>query len=137
MIFWRSGLTKFTYKDGVIDTSPAQSLFDFEYIPNWEQNATKSLFGHDITFPVPDAVFAANSATFFEVVLAVLLMLGLGGRSAAFGLLMISAVIELFVYPGTNEHIYWMLCLAAIIGMGPGTLSIDAMIRHKWMSAKK
>lgn len=137
LIFWRSGQTKFTYADGAFDTTQAQSLFDFEYIPNWQENATKTIFGHDITFPVPETIFAANSATFFEVVLSVMLIAGLGARPAAFGLLSIAAVIELFVYPGTDEHIYWMLCLGAIIGMGPGTLSIDALIRHKWMKNQK
>ena len=133
LIFWRSGQTKFTYEDGVFDTTPAQSLFDFEYIPNWQENATKTIFGHDITFPVPDTIFAANSATFFEVILSVMLIAGFGARSAAFGLLIISAVIELFVYPGTKEHIYWMLALGAVIGMGPGLLSVDALIRRRFM----
>ena len=137
MIFWKSGQTKFTYADGKFDTTQAQSLFDFEYIPNWQENATKTIFDHEITFPVPDTLFAANSATFFEVILSAMLIAGFGARSAAFGLLMITAVIELFVYPGTDEHIYWMLCLCAIIGTGPGTLSIDTLIRHKWMTNQK
>jgi len=76
-----------------------KQLFGWEYIPNWESNATKSILGIDITFPVPSAEFAATSATYAEVILPILLIAGLGGRFAAFGLFMMALTIESFIYP--------------------------------------
>lgn len=125
-VFWKSGKAK-------LQSGPEQTtqLFEWEYIPNWETNSTKSILGIDMTFPVPSAEFAATLGTYAELTLPVLLFIGLFGRGAAFMLFGMALTIELFVYPGTTEHIYWMLLLGLLTAIGPGKLSIDYFIRRK------
>ncbi|TVQ85533.1 MAG: DoxX family protein [Micavibrio sp.] len=128
-VFWKSGKTK-------LDGGPEQTeqLFEWEYIPNWEANSTKSFFGIEINFPVPSVEFAATSATYLEIILPVLLFIGLFGRGAAFLLFGMALTIEIFVYPGVTEHIYWMLLLGLLVVFGPGKFSIDYFIRRKTLA---
>lgn len=126
--FWRSGVTKYANLDSAV------KLFKFEYLPNWEKNHVKDFFGLKIPFPVPPAEFAAYAACYGELVCAVLLIIGLGGRAAALGIFVMALSIELFVYPGTSDHIHWMLLMAVIITAGPGKLSIDWWLRRKLLS---
>lgn len=125
-VFWKSGKTK-------LQSGPEQTqqLFEWEYIPNWEANSTKTILGIDITFPVPGVELAATLGTYAELILPVLLFVGLFGRGAAFMLFGMALTIEMFVYPGTTEHIYWMLLLGILVVSGPGKLSIDYFIRRK------
>lgn len=125
LVFWRSGMTKYP------DMARAVSLFEDEYLPNWEKNHVKDWLGMKISFPVPSAEFAAYAATYAELGLSALLIIGLAGRGAAFGLFMMALSIELFVYPGTAEHMYWMLLMAIFMTAGPGKFSIDHLVRRK------
>ncbi len=128
--FWRSGMTKYNSEDNGL------FLFENEYIPNWESNATQNLLGVEITFPVPSAEFAACAATYSELALAALWMIGLCGRGAAFMLFGMALVIETCVYPGTQQHAYWMMIFALLVVTGPGALSIDHVIRRKVLEKK-
>jgi putative oxidoreductase len=127
LVFWRSGMTKFANLDS------ARTLFEYEYLPLWQENHVKNILGLDIPFPVPDAGFASMSATMAELTFAPLLMLGLGSRMAAFGIFMLALTVDMFVYPGMVEHDYWFLTMAVIIALGPGKISADYFIRKKWM----
>jgi len=96
---------------------------------NGQWDSTVYLF-EDI-HPVPGipADIAAITATAGELVLPVLLALGLLGRLAAAGLLMMTLVIQ-FGIPAEYElknadHYFWMLLLAVPLVMGPGRLSLD------------
>jgi len=131
LVFLNSGLTKLPW-----GSASAKQLFEWEYIPNWQQNATKNLLGMDVTFPVPSVEFATLSATFFELSMSILLFMGLFTRGAAFFLFMMALTIEMFIYPGTNEHYYWMLLLGVLITHGGGFLSADYWIRRKFISPK-
>ncbi len=125
-VFWRSGQTKI----GNPDTTVA--LFEDEYVANWTENA-KDVFGMDLSWTVP----SATAATYAELGLPVLLVLGIASRSAAFALLLMTIVIEVFVYPGTSEHYYWMLILAMIVTAGPGKISVDHLVRKKLLGGNK
>lgn len=127
-VFWRSGVTKYANLDSAV------KLFKTEYLPLWQKNHVKDFFGLKIPFPVPAAEFAAPAACFGELVCAALLIVGLGGRAAAFGIFVMTLCIELFVYPGTADHINWMIIMAVIITAGPGKLSIDWWLRRKLLS---
>jgi putative oxidoreductase len=61
-----------------------------------------------------------------------LLVLGLATRFAAFGLLFMTVVIEIFVYLGAwPTHGVWATCFLLLIARGPGEISIDHLIaRH-------
>lgn len=101
-------------------------------LSNWE--STLTLFEYEYAVPLLPTEVAAYVATAAELALPAMLVLGLGGRVAAVGLMAMVLVIELFVYPGTTEHYYWMLILAIIITRGPGKLSADHFIRKKVMA---
>lgn len=128
--FWRSGMTKFNSDDN------GATLFEYEYIPNWENNATQNIWGVEVTFPVPSVELGSYMAMYGELILAAMLILGLGGRFAAAGLFVMALIIETFVYPGTLQHAYWMMIFALFVVTGPGALSIDHAIRRKVLEKK-
>lgn len=92
-------------------------------IDSW--NNTLMLFEYEYAVPVIPSDLAAYLATSAELVLPVLLVLGLLTPFAALGLMIMTLVIELLVYPGTTEHIYWMLLLGVLITHGSGKLGVD------------
>lgn len=95
---------------------------------------TKSLF-NDIYFqglPIPESVIdiLAVVATYAELTLPILLWVGLGSRFAATGLLIMTAVIQIFVFPGSYVlHGLWAVALLTIIVNGAGPLSLDYLIK--------
>jgi len=58
---------------------------------------------------------------------------GLASRLSALALLGMTAVIQLFVYPGAwPTHALWSTCLLYLIARGPGKLSLDHLIARRW-----
>lgn len=98
-------------------------------IDNW--HVTLLLFTDEYQVPLLPPAFAALLATAGELLLPPLLLLGLATPLAALGLFMMTLVIELFVYPGTTEHYYWLLLLALLISHGGGYLSLDRVLWPK------
>jgi putative oxidoreductase len=69
-------------------------------------------------------------ATVAEHVLPVLLVLGLMSRISALGLLVMTAVIQLFVFPEAwITHALWAAALLVVIAHGPGRLSLDHALK--------
>jgi putative oxidoreductase len=124
--FWDSGTTKIA--EG---WDHAKDTFDTLFKPEFEKNHIKHWLGMDISFPVPPTALGAFGTTYVEIALAVLLALGFAGRAAAFGVFVIALNIQVFVYPGDEESIYWMLLMPVLVTLGPGKLSIDYLIRRK------
>lgn len=92
-------------------------------------DSTWFLFQHEYALPLIPSDLAAVAATLAEHILPVLLVLGLGSRFAALGLLMMTLVIQVFVYPSAwQTHGLWAACLMAIIARGPGRWSMDHLI---------
>ena len=107
--FFKSGMVRFNaWRNG-----------DFE----------SQIFLFELEHPVPglDPELAAYITTGAEVVLPVLLALGLFGRFAAAGLLIMTAVIE-FTYGHFAVHILWAFLAASIFIKGPGALSLDNLL---------
>ena len=108
LVFWQSGQTKvegFTLKD-----------------------STWFLFEHEYALPLIPHVVAAVMATMAEHLLPVLLILGLFTRLSALGLLGMTAVIQIFVYPDAwMTHGLWAAPLLAVVARGPGRWSVDHM----------
>lgn len=107
---------------------------------NHDWGSTVYLFQDVHPIPHVPAEIAAVLGTMNEVGLSSLLMLGLFGRFAAAGLLVMTAVIQ-FAVPASYdiaspEHYYWLLLLAVIFVRGAGTLSLDALLRRFISSAK-
>ena len=92
-------------------------------------DSTWFLFEHEYALPLIPAPVAAVAATVAEHALPILLVLGLASRLSALGLLGMTAVIQIFVYPGAwQTHGLWAACLLAVAARGPGRLSLDHLL---------
>jgi len=108
-VFWRSGRTK------VHGLSIREETF--------------VLFREEYRVPLLPADLAAYLSTIGEHVFPVLLVIGLASRLSALGLLAMSLVIQLFVYPaGWPQHVLWIALLLLIVARGPGAISIDQLL---------
>ena len=89
-------------------------------------NGGNQFFLFELEHPVPglSPEFAAYIATTGEIILPILLVLGLFGRFAAAGLLIMTAVIE-FTYGHFDIHILWAFLALSILIRGPSLLSAD------------
>lgn len=111
--FWLSGRTK--VEEGLTLAQSAFFLFEYEY-----------------ALPLIPPRLAAYLATYAEHLFPILLIVGLGARLSASALLVMTAVIQIFVYPGAwPTHLLWAAALAWIIFRGPGQLSVDHWIRSR------
>ena len=71
----------------------------------------------------------AHLATFAEHTFPVLLVLGLLSRFAASGLLFMTLIIEIFVYPDAwPTHLIWGGLLLMVISRGAGKWSLDRVL---------
>ena len=88
------------------------------------------LFRTDYKLPLVPPVPAAYAATTAEHLFPILLALGLFTRFSACGLLVMTCVIEIFVYPDAwPTHLSWAGLLLPLIALGGGKLSLDRMLR--------
>jgi putative oxidoreductase len=84
------------------------------------------LFRDEYQLPLISPELGATLAALGEHVLPLLLLLGLGTRFAALGLLVMTAVIQLLVYPAAYPtHGVWAAVLLWLMVRGPGAVSID------------
>lgn len=114
--FWRSGILKW---DGFLRLNDtAITLFTDEF--------KLHLPGGPYDFPAP-AVMAFLSGC-GEIGFPVLLVLGLGTRFAATGLLFMTLIVELTVPDGWPIHITWAAMALAIMAWGPGRVSADQIL---------
>lgn len=115
-VFFRSALTKV---DGV---TISQSTF--------------FLFEHEYALPLISPVLAAWLATLAEFGLSLLLWAGLATRLAALGLLIMTLVIQTFVYPDAwVTHGLWATGLLTLLLRGPGALSLDRLLGRRVSAA--
>lgn len=109
VVFWNSAMTK---------------------LPSWE--TTVMLFADEYQVPLLPPEAAAYMATAIELTMPVLLVLGLLTRPAALVLLGMTAVIQMFVYPlAWPSHLQWAAMLLVLLARGPGTFSLDWLIRRR------
>ncbi len=114
--FYKSGILKW---DGFLQLKDtAIDLFTDEF--------KLHLPGGPYSFPHP-AVFAFLSGC-GEVMFPVLLVLGLGTRFAATGLILMTCIIELTVPDGWPIHLTWLAMALGIAAWGPGLISIDYLL---------
>ncbi len=109
-VFWRSGQTK------------VDGLFHIK-------DSTFFLFRQEYMVPLLPPDVAAYVTTIAEHVFSVCLIVGLATRLSAFGLMFMTAVIQIFVYPeGWPDHILWFAALFLLLARGPGAFSLDHLI---------
>jgi len=88
------------------------------------------LFRTDYHLPLIPPVPAAYAATTAEHLFPILLVLGLLTRISAGGLLVMTTVIEAFVYPDAwPTHLSWAGLLLPLIALGGGKLSLDRVVK--------
>ena len=88
------------------------------------------LFRYEYALPVIPPETAAYAATYSEHLFPALLVLGLFTRLSAAALLVITLVIQLFVYPDAwPTHLSWAGLLLPLIALGGGRISLDRMLR--------
>lgn len=115
-VFWRSGQTKV---DG-------WNIFQVN-------DSAVLLFENEFQLPILNPVFAAHITAIAEHVFPVLLVLGLATRYSALALLVMTAVIQIFVYPDAwPTHGTWAACFLILIARGPGEVSLDHWIARNY-----
>ncbi|MCA0202760.1 MAG: DoxX family protein [Proteobacteria bacterium] len=88
--------------------------------------STFYLFEHEYALPLIPPDWAAVLATLGEHAFSVLIITGLCTRLSAAGLLAMTAVIQIFVYPEAWVlHGTWAASLLAVLAYGPGRVSVD------------
>lgn len=126
-VFWLSGQTKI---DGL-----TINLVQGEFSLGWPRLSDSALFlfQEEYALPLLPPLWAAIMATVAEHVLPILVLIGLATRFSALGLLGMTLVIQLFVYPGAYPtHGVWAAVLLYLIAKGPGKVSIDAWIARQY-----
>jgi uncharacterized membrane protein YphA (DoxX/SURF4 family) len=121
LVFLKSGLVKFSNIDQTI------LLFTYEY-----------------NVPILSPSFAAIAATTSELVFGVALIAGILTRLSAIPLIIMTLVIQFFVFD-YQEHFYYLFLLSTLAIYGGGKLSIDGfaikscqiLSRRKIEEAKK
>ncbi len=115
--FLRSGLTRW-------DPFPTLSI-GTQFL--FEDQFKLHVFGAALDLPAP--LVLATVTAIAEIVLPVLLLVGLATRFAALGLLVMTGVIQLIVPDGwVNYHLYWAGLALALLALGAGPLSLDALL---------
>lgn len=119
-VFWRSVQTKIE----------GWQIFG-QNLKFWNiTDSTFFLFQYEYTLPILSGKIAAYLATFGEFFLSIGILIGLLTRFSAIGLLIMTAVIQLFVYPESwSVHILWAALLVYLIKHGGGAISMDFLLQ--------
>jgi putative oxidoreductase len=90
------------------------------------KDSTYVLFAEEYKVPGLPPVVAAHLSTYAEHLFPILIVLGLFTRVSALGLLGMTLVIQLFVYPDAwPTHLSWAGLLLYLVIRGPGRVSLD------------
>jgi putative oxidoreductase len=121
--FWLSGQTK--VEGLVLDPLGLQVRWGW---PRVSESALE-LFRNDYALPLLRPEWAALMAATAEHVLPLLLLFGLGTRVAALGILGMTLVIQLFVYPlAFPTHALWAAAALYLIAHGGGRFALDRCV---------
>ena len=121
-VFWMSGLGKVNTVDFLglrLPTFDMQGstyyLFRSEFFPDLSPGLAK---------------LAAIGAATGELTLPLLLVFGIFTRVGALGLLVMTLVIQIFVFPDVwwSVHAWWAAILFILIAKGPGAISLDNVL---------
>jgi putative oxidoreductase len=112
-VFWRSGQTK-VVEGSFLSIDPSQ--YD--------------LFASEFSGLPLDPVFAVPLTTYAEHFFPILLLFGLATRFSAGALLVMTMVIQIFVFPDAwwPVHSLWTAMAAILIVRGGGLFSLDALL---------
>ena len=110
------------------------NVLDFDFSVVLPLQVKVETFGAFLTqyaaLPV-SPVLGAYLLSYAEFILPIGLLLGFGTRFAALGMLIMTALIQIYVTPDAlwSVHVYWAAILLVLLTRGPGQISVDAIIR--------
>ncbi|PSJ43808.1 hypothetical protein C7H85_16320 [Zobellella endophytica] len=125
-VFWKSGQTKI---EGL-----AIDLVAGEFQLGWPRLRPLAviLFRDEYRLPLLSPELAATLAALAEHLFPTLLLLGLATRLSALALLVMTAVIQLLVYPGAYPvHGVWATVLLLLMARGAGVVSLDHWLARR------
>lgn len=131
-VFWNSGQTKVS---GFV-----LNIVTGEFELGWPRlsDSALALFQDEYKLPFIAPELAAPLAAFAEHLLPLLLLVGLGTRFAALGLLGMTLVIQVFVYPDAYAtHGTWAALLLYLMSRGPGAVSLDHWIARRFQATQR
>jgi putative oxidoreductase len=118
-VFWASGRTKVA--EGTLFTLSDNAIW---------------LFQEEYKLPLLPPELAAHLSLVGEHLFPILLVLGLASRFAALGILIMTLVIQIFVYPAAYPvHGPWAVCALVVIIHGAGLFSLDHLIARRYARA--
>lgn len=126
-VFWKSGQTKV---EGF-----AVDFVEGTWSLGWPRlaDSTIDLFRYEYNLPFIPPEIAAPLAAFAEHLFPILLLVGLATRFSALVLLIMTAVIQVFVYPDAYPtHGVWATVLLYLIARGPGVIAIDHWVARRY-----
>lgn len=92
---------------------------------------TITLFEYEYDLPLLSPTVGAYLATFGEFFLSLGLLFGFMTRFSALGLLLMTAVIQVFVFPDKwGVHLIWAAVLLYIAKSGAGAISFDKLLKQ-------
>jgi len=126
-VFWTSGQTKV---DG-FKLNFVNGEFSF-HLPRLADSAI-ALFQDEYKLPFLSPDIAAPMAAFAEHFFPVMILMGLATRFSALGLLFMTLVIQIFVYPSAYPtHGTWAAVLLYLVVHGPGEFSLDHWLGKRY-----
>jgi len=126
-VFWKSGQTK--VEGLAIDIVNGDFTLG---IPHLSESAV-GLFRDEFRLPIIPPELAAPMAAFAEHLFPILILVGLATRFSALALLVMTATIQVFVYPDAYPtHGVWAAVLLYLVAKGPGALSLDHLIARRY-----
>lgn len=124
--FWVSGQTKI---EGLV-LDPIGGTVALG-VPRVADGAVE-LFRSEYALPLLPPEPATQLAAVAEHVLPLLLLVGLATRLSALGLLVMTLVIQLFVYPDAYAtHGLWAALMLYLMARGPGAVSLDHLLARR------
>lgn len=91
-------------------------------------STTKLLYQHDYALPLISSNIAAYTITITQFFLSLFLLLGLLTRISAFGLLLITLIVQIYMAPSAwAAHLLWATVLVYLLKSGGGKVSVDAL----------
>lgn len=126
-VFWKSGQTK--VQGFAIDIVSGEFKLGLPRL----SDSIVDLFRDEYRLPLVPPELAAPMAAFAEHLFPLLILIGLATRFSAVALLVMTATIQLLVYPDAYPtHGVWAAVLIFLIARGPGVVSVDHLIARRF-----